>query len=91
MSDDTSVETQVAETPNEDPRDEHSMTAEPTNSKVHEETIMVEIPLDDAHAEMVDAMKESGQDVKKLLSANLAPTAEQTIHQLYQQGKYQQQ
>jgi len=55
---------------------------------VHEETLSIEIPLDDAHTEIVEALNESNIDVEATLSKQLQQNAEMQLYSLYQEGKY---
>jgi hypothetical protein len=52
-------------------------------------TIEVEIPVSDLHGDIIDELAEDGIPVNKYLEANLQRTTESILHDIYQQGRYQ--
>jgi hypothetical protein len=54
-------------------------------------TLTVEFPLDDFHEMLVTEIDgQADIDVSQIVAANHVADVEQTIHQLYQRGKYSQ-
>lgn len=71
--------------------DQHSddkMKAEPETEKVVQPTLELSIPLDSAYATHVETMEDGGIDVESTVAQQIQPQVEETIHQIYQQAKY---
>lgn len=52
------------------------------------ETIELTVELDPAHQRMDLALREAGADVEELVSEQITPSVEQTLHNVLQQVKY---
>jgi metallophosphoesterase superfamily enzyme len=59
------------------------------NDEVEQTTITPNLVLDDAHAEMVAQLREAGVNVESYLTQRLQPVADEAIHELFTQSKYQ--
>lgn len=53
------------------------------------ETIRTEFTLDAAHEEMVAQLRDAGVPVEQALAQQLQAAAENTVHELFQASKYQ--
>lgn len=56
-----------------------------------EQTITVELEVSDIHVEISEELRAEGFPVEQQLAQQLTPRAEEVLHQLYQQGRYEQQ
>lgn len=54
-----------------------------------DETLTVEIPLDDAHAEMVAQLRDAGFDVEAIARRAAAPAVDQAVHEAFLSSKYE--
>lgn len=55
------------------------------------DTVTLEVPVSEVHQGMIDSLEQAEVDVEEELGRAIAPSVEETIHKMYQQGRYGQQ